>query len=100
MTKKASAILIQIQFIASLKNRMTDGPARGKVQAKTGTLNGVSALAGWADPPSGGPVNFAVVSNGVSVPAAQGAEDKVATALATLPPVPPSSAYAPQPIKP
>ncbi|HUR50804.1 MAG TPA: D-alanyl-D-alanine carboxypeptidase, partial [Mycobacteriales bacterium] len=59
--------------------------AAGEVRAKTGTLDGVSALAGYVRTRNGRLLAFDLTANGVPVgagSAAQAALDKVATALA------------------
>ena len=63
----------------TLKNRMTKGPARGVVRAKTGTLNISSALSGYA-----GPYAFSVIVNGraVNQTAAHALQDRIAQYLA------------------
>ncbi len=50
----------------TLKTRLKDTPAAGKVHAKTGTLNGVSALTGTAATTDGRFVRFAMVLNGLA----------------------------------
>lgn len=60
--------------------------ARGVVRAKTGTLTGVSALAGWANLPDGRTVVFAIMAdqiNGYPLGPPQDAVDRVAAAIAT-----------------
>jgi serine-type D-Ala-D-Ala carboxypeptidase/endopeptidase (penicillin-binding protein 4) len=49
----------------TLKARLRDSPATGRVRAKTGSLNGVSALTGLADTIDGRKIRFAVVLNGL-----------------------------------
>jgi len=51
----------------TLRNRFAATPALRQVGAKTGSLNGVSAIAGYADTASG-EVIFAFVGNGLPVP--------------------------------
>ena len=50
----------------TLKKRMVDDPwACGNVQAKTGTVTGVSSLAGYVTAPDGHRLAFAVINQGV-----------------------------------
>ncbi len=65
----------------TLRKRMRGTAAEGKVRAKTGTLNEVSALAGFARSASGEDLTFAFVING-SLPTALTLSDQVAVALA------------------
>jgi len=65
----------------TLRKRLRGTPAAGNVRAKTGTLNEVAALAGFAHAASGADLSFAVVVNGVS-PVAVAITDEVAIALA------------------
>jgi D-alanyl-D-alanine carboxypeptidase/D-alanyl-D-alanine-endopeptidase (penicillin-binding protein 4) len=51
----------------SLRSRLLDSVARGRVEAKTGTLNGVSTLAGYARASSGKTYAFAILLNGPGV---------------------------------
>jgi D-alanyl-D-alanine carboxypeptidase/D-alanyl-D-alanine-endopeptidase (penicillin-binding protein 4) len=75
-------------FDGTLSDRYRKGPTRsaaGEVRAKTGTLNGVSALAGYVRTRSGRLLAFDLTANGVALGAtraAQGALDRVAAALA------------------
>jgi D-alanyl-D-alanine carboxypeptidase/D-alanyl-D-alanine-endopeptidase (penicillin-binding protein 4) len=48
----------------TLRKRMLDSPSTGRVHAKTGTLNAVNALAGWADTPTGNAITFLMIQNG------------------------------------
>lgn len=53
----------------TLQDRMTGTVAAGRVHAKTGTLDGVSALSGFVLPAAGhggAPIVFAFIANGVS----------------------------------
>jgi serine-type D-Ala-D-Ala carboxypeptidase/endopeptidase (penicillin-binding protein 4) len=64
----------------TLEDRMTRPPARGNVRAKTGTLNGVSALSGYVRERYA----FAILVNaaGLSSYAAHAAQDRFASVLA------------------
>ena len=66
----------------TLERRMRDTAARGEVRAKTGTTDIASALSGYAS----GRYAFALLQNGnpVSWAAARKAEDRFATALASV----------------
>jgi D-alanyl-D-alanine carboxypeptidase/D-alanyl-D-alanine-endopeptidase (penicillin-binding protein 4) len=75
-------------FDGTLSERYRTGPSRpaaGEVRAKTGTLNGVSALAGLVVTRDGRLLAFDLTADGVAIGAtasAQKALDRVATALA------------------
>jgi D-alanyl-D-alanine carboxypeptidase/D-alanyl-D-alanine-endopeptidase (penicillin-binding protein 4) len=56
----------------SLRSRLMDSVAKGQVQAKTGTLNGVSTLAGYAQAGSGKTYAFAILLNGPGVSESRG----------------------------
>ena len=56
----------------SLRNRLLDSLSRGQVEAKTGTLNGVSTLAGYARAASGKSYAFAILLNGPGVSESRG----------------------------
>ncbi len=49
----------------TLKKRMIDGNACGNVMAKTGTLTGISSLAGYLTTASGRQLCFAIINQGV-----------------------------------
>ena len=49
----------------TLKNRMYPGPAAGNVFAKTGTLTGISSLAGYCTAPNGHELAFCIINQGV-----------------------------------
>jgi D-alanyl-D-alanine carboxypeptidase/D-alanyl-D-alanine-endopeptidase (penicillin-binding protein 4) len=66
----------------TLSDRMRRSPARGRCRAKTGTLNGVSNLAGYCTSRSGARLGFAFLMSGVSVWTAQPLQDRMAAALA------------------
>lgn len=52
--------------VGTLRERLKGTAAAGHVRAKTGTLNGVSALAGLADAGDGRRIRFAMVLNGLA----------------------------------
>ena len=56
----------------SLRHRLNDARSRGLVSAKTGTLNGVSTLAGYAQAGSGKTYAFAILLNGPRVTESRG----------------------------
>jgi D-alanyl-D-alanine carboxypeptidase/D-alanyl-D-alanine-endopeptidase (penicillin-binding protein 4) len=76
-------------------------PAAGRCQVKTGTLRGVSALAGYCRAAGGRDIGFALLSNRANTYAAKAREDRIAAAIARLsdPPEPPpdSGGAIPQP---
>lgn len=47
----------------TLAHRFQQGSAAGRIRAKTGTLTGVSALSGYAEPRRGGHLAFAILVN-------------------------------------
>lgn len=49
----------------TLKNRMTEGSAYKNVTAKTGTVSGVSCLAGYATASNGHTLAFSIMNNGL-----------------------------------
>jgi D-alanyl-D-alanine carboxypeptidase/D-alanyl-D-alanine-endopeptidase (penicillin-binding protein 4) len=74
----------------TLQKRFVGTSVEGRLRAKTGTLNGVAALAGWVDPIGDGlPLAFAIVSNDVptSLPVTRLA-DRVGIALGAWPDAP------------
>lgn len=73
----------------TLTDRFVGGPAVGRLRAKTGTLNGVAGLAGYAEVSLGRALTFAYVVNGIG-PAAQGQalQDRLAATLGSYPAVP------------
>lgn len=62
----------------TLKRKYTEPIFKGRLRAKTGTIKGVSALAGYVSRPEGGDLVFAVLANG---PAAAEIPPLVAKAL-------------------
>lgn len=72
-------------FDGTLAKRYRTSPAAGEVRAKTGTLSGVSALAGLVRTEDGAVLAFAFTANGIPLSGtlkAQAALDRLATALA------------------
>jgi D-alanyl-D-alanine carboxypeptidase/D-alanyl-D-alanine-endopeptidase (penicillin-binding protein 4) len=67
----------------SLTHRLRENPARSNVRAKTGSLNGVSALSGYARIPDVGPVAFSILLNGgrCNPYEAQDLQDKILSLL-------------------
>ena len=69
----------------TLEYRFRDGPARGRVQAKTGTLSNGSALSGYVEAADGTPLAFVLMVNhytGARSRVAKAAEDRVVALLA------------------
>jgi len=65
----------------TLHDRMRHGAARGRCQAKTGTLSNVSALSGYCQARSGDTVVFSILMNRVAPFRARKQQDKIAEAL-------------------
>lgn len=70
----------------TLKNRFNSTPNRVILQAKTGTLSGVSALSGYVEVPNYEPLAFSIVVNQSDRPAAElrGAIDEIVLLLNRL----------------
>src|SRR4051794_25149247 len=68
----------------TLRRRMRGTPAAGRCQAKTGTLNAVSALAGYCPSQDGHTIAFAFLMSNVSVYGAHGVQDRGTAAIAGL----------------
>lgn len=66
----------------TVRRRMRGTAASGRCAVKTGTLRGVSALAGVCTTTAGGDVAFAWLMNGVYVPGARRIQDRMTAALA------------------
>jgi D-alanyl-D-alanine carboxypeptidase/D-alanyl-D-alanine-endopeptidase (penicillin-binding protein 4) len=49
----------------TLKSRMYPGPAAGNVKAKTGTLTGISSLAGYCTARNGHELAFCIINQGI-----------------------------------
>ncbi len=87
----------------TLQKRFVGSDVAGRLRAKTGSLDEVSALVGWVDPAPGPapPVAFAVVANGVpkNLEATRLA-DRIGLVLGTWPDAPPPDAVDPDPVVP
>jgi D-alanyl-D-alanine carboxypeptidase/D-alanyl-D-alanine-endopeptidase (penicillin-binding protein 4) len=68
----------------TVKRRMRGTAAAGRCQVKTGTLRGVSALAGYCLAAGGRDIGFALMSNRANTYAAKAREDRIAVAIARL----------------
>ena len=66
----------------TLAERMRGTAAQGRCRAKTGTLNGVSNLAGYCRSRSGARTAFAILMSNVSVWSAHPLQNRIAAALA------------------
>jgi D-alanyl-D-alanine carboxypeptidase/D-alanyl-D-alanine-endopeptidase (penicillin-binding protein 4) len=66
---------------ASLHRRLDDPPYRGNVFAKTGTLEGVSALSGYAKGRSGRLYAFSILANAASAWEGRVVQDRIVRAL-------------------
>ncbi|MGP8245665.1 MAG: D-alanyl-D-alanine carboxypeptidase/D-alanyl-D-alanine-endopeptidase [Bryobacteraceae bacterium] len=67
----------------TLMSRFTDGPAKSRIRAKTGSLSHVSALSGYAQPPSGDWLVFSIIVNNAAAPSTQvrGIMDRICTLI-------------------
>jgi len=70
----------------TLRKRMRATAARDRCRAKTGTLQGVSTLAGYCASTTGARVAFALLMNGVSIYGARRLQDRMLVALARYSP--------------
>jgi D-alanyl-D-alanine carboxypeptidase/D-alanyl-D-alanine-endopeptidase (penicillin-binding protein 4) len=66
----------------TIRKRMRGTPAQDRCKAKTGTLIGVSALAGVCQAAGGHTIAFAMLMNRSSVTRAHGVQDRIAAAIA------------------
>jgi serine-type D-Ala-D-Ala carboxypeptidase/endopeptidase (penicillin-binding protein 4) len=67
----------------TLHKRMRGTRASGRCRAKTGTLSGVTALAGYCKAPDGDTITFALLMNRINVWAGRRAQDRIAALLAS-----------------
>jgi serine-type D-Ala-D-Ala carboxypeptidase/endopeptidase (penicillin-binding protein 4) len=67
----------------SLASRFVDGPAAGRIYAKTGAMTHVNALSGYARRPDGTWVAFSILVNNSNAPAAdvRGIMDRICTLI-------------------
>ena len=67
----------------TLEHRMQDTAAKGLLRAKTGTLNGVSALSGYTVTADGEPVAFSIIMEHFVVPTSRirAIQDKIGTLI-------------------
>lgn len=87
----------------TLESRLTSPITAGRVLAKTGTLDDVSALSGFVlgragTPPAPGLTSnlvFSLIVDGIPNDAGENVGNELATALASYPDVPPASAVSP-----
>lgn len=85
----------------TLFRRFVGTSAAGKVRAKTGSLEGVAGLAGFATARDGRPLSFALLANALpSASAGSALQDKVATVLAGYPQAPAADELGPRPAAP
>lgn len=67
----------------TLAGRMTRGAAAGRCSGKTGTLNGVTALAGYCPVKNGGKLAFSILMTGTSSYKGRPRQDRIVQALAS-----------------
>ncbi|HUR77735.1 MAG TPA: D-alanyl-D-alanine carboxypeptidase/D-alanyl-D-alanine-endopeptidase [Acidimicrobiales bacterium] len=80
----------------TLDDRFTTSRLAGRLRAKTGSLGGVTALVGVADPKAAIKLRFAFVSNGsFSDDGGKALQDRLVAALATFPEAPSAAGLAP-----
>ena len=82
----------------TMKNRFVGTAGEGRVRAKTGTLRGVTSLAGVVDTPAGRRLAFAVISNGDLPFEIRDLHEEVVLALLSYPAGPSVEALAPRPV--
>ncbi|HEY9860250.1 MAG TPA: D-alanyl-D-alanine carboxypeptidase/D-alanyl-D-alanine-endopeptidase [Candidatus Obscuribacterales bacterium] len=72
----------------TLQGRFRNTPAQGRLQAKTGTLSGISALSGYLNPPHYPPLVFSIIVNQSNQPASTLRQtiDEIALTLTRLRP--------------
>ena len=81
----------------TLATRFRGSPVVDRLQAKTGSLDGVTALSGYLDGTRGGDLVFSFIANGLPVPTdrlGQGLHERLGAVLATYPEAPASEEIA------
>ncbi len=87
--------------IGTLTRRFLNSPAAGKVKAKTGSLDGVTSLSGWATGRQGGDLQFAMLANGIPYESAGTAlQNQLVNVLASYPKAPAPADIGPLPLRP
>jgi D-alanyl-D-alanine carboxypeptidase/D-alanyl-D-alanine-endopeptidase (penicillin-binding protein 4) len=78
----------------TLANRMKGTPAEGRVRAKTGTMKGISALAGYTVTSDGEPLAFSMIMENFVGPVqrVRDLQDRIAVLLSTFSATPPEKA--------
>ena len=85
----------------TLVRRFLNTPAVGKVRAKTGSLSGVAALAGYATGADGRSFGFSMLANDLpSESAGTALQDRLATVLTGYPDAPAPHELGPAPVRP
>jgi len=80
----------------TLAKRFTTSPAAGRLRAKTGSLEGVTALSGWSDAERNARLVFSLLANGLATEASGRAlEDRLGTAVSLYPQAPDPASLAP-----
>ena len=82
----------------TMKNRFVGTAGEGRVRAKTGTLRGVTSLAGVVDTPAGRRLAFALISNGELPFEIRDLHEEVVLTLLSYPAGPPVETLAPRPV--
>ena len=82
----------------TMKKRFVGTAGEGRVRAKTGTLRGVTSLAGVVDTPAGRRLAFAVISNGELPLEIRDLHEEVVLALLSYPDGPGVEALGPLPV--
>lgn len=86
--------------VGTLFDRYVGSPAKGRLRAKTGTLNDVSALSGWVHTTKGADVSFAILFNGRRVTAAdERLEEQITEALLDYPNGPDPATIGPEAVR-